>query len=279
MIVFSHRGLDLDRPEKLAENSIAAFRWAAERGFGVELDLQFTRDQHWIVAHDATIERWSSGAGRQPWSALTMGEIAKLGANFGPIASLKETLELARAFPRLTLALHFKGANQRGPLVSALGAALAPWKDLHTRLLIFDLKFDTAAALRRALPAIGLAPSVVHEFDIQRYQTLCHGTLSLAGPVKSRRNDFDWVWLDEWDRLGQGETRKDFYAEAIGEFHAKGFKVAVISPELHRDELHQDAEPMPTLTRRWRDLIRLGPNAICTDYPARFSALLSAAGA
>jgi hypothetical protein len=51
-------------------------------------------------------------------------------------------------------------------------------------------------------------------------------------------------------------------------------KVAMISPELHKIEGHQDAESLKTLNRRWREMLSLKPEAICTDYPARLSALL-----
>lgn len=48
---YAHRGLH-NLSEGVPENSMAAFRRAAEHGYGIELDVQLTRDGQVIVAHD-----------------------------------------------------------------------------------------------------------------------------------------------------------------------------------------------------------------------------------
>lgn len=53
--LIAHRGL-FDN-EGIPENSIAAFRRAVERGFGIELDIQMTTDDRLMVFHDASVER------------------------------------------------------------------------------------------------------------------------------------------------------------------------------------------------------------------------------
>ena len=53
---YAHRGLhDIDRG--IPENSMAAFRAAAARGYGVELDVQLSRDGQVVVFHDDTLDR------------------------------------------------------------------------------------------------------------------------------------------------------------------------------------------------------------------------------
>ncbi|MDP3448922.1 MAG: glycerophosphodiester phosphodiesterase family protein [Eubacteriales bacterium] len=47
----AHRGLFL-ADQSVPENSLAAFRAAAEAGYGVELDVQLTRDKQVVVFHD-----------------------------------------------------------------------------------------------------------------------------------------------------------------------------------------------------------------------------------
>ncbi len=55
---FAHRGLWSRVPEDgRPENSMAAFREAARRGIGVELDIQLTRDKRVVVFHDAGLKR------------------------------------------------------------------------------------------------------------------------------------------------------------------------------------------------------------------------------
>ncbi|NLY98100.1 MAG: glycerophosphodiester phosphodiesterase [Clostridiaceae bacterium] len=51
---FAHRGLHDDT---VPENSMEAFRRAKNRGYGVELDVQLTKDQKLVVFHDNDLER------------------------------------------------------------------------------------------------------------------------------------------------------------------------------------------------------------------------------
>lgn len=48
---FAHRGL---HGESIAENSMAAFQRAMEKGYGIELDVRLTRDDRLVVFHDDT---------------------------------------------------------------------------------------------------------------------------------------------------------------------------------------------------------------------------------
>ena len=53
---YAHRGLhnnDSDAPE----NSARAIKFAVEKGYGIELDVQLTKDEKVVVFHDATLKR------------------------------------------------------------------------------------------------------------------------------------------------------------------------------------------------------------------------------
>lgn len=53
---FAHRGLHT--PDKtVPENSLLAFSLAVEAGYGIELDVQLSRDGHVVVFHDSTLNR------------------------------------------------------------------------------------------------------------------------------------------------------------------------------------------------------------------------------
>ena len=53
-VFYSHRGLwDKDKPE----NSILSFSHAVECGYGIELDLQLTKDSQVVVFHDDNVKR------------------------------------------------------------------------------------------------------------------------------------------------------------------------------------------------------------------------------
>ncbi|MCD8124995.1 MAG: glycerophosphodiester phosphodiesterase [Lachnospiraceae bacterium] len=61
--LFAHRGLHGD-PSQAPENSLEAFRRAAEAGYGIELDIQFSRDRQIVVFHDDSLERVCGVCGR-----------------------------------------------------------------------------------------------------------------------------------------------------------------------------------------------------------------------
>ena len=52
--MYAHRGL---HDEEVSENSLTAFKKAKEAGFGVELDVQLTKDDVLVVFHDGNLKR------------------------------------------------------------------------------------------------------------------------------------------------------------------------------------------------------------------------------
>ncbi|MDA3630430.1 glycerophosphodiester phosphodiesterase [Saccharopolyspora oryzae] len=89
---FAHRGWHLGELHDL-ENSLSAFRRAAEEGFRyIETDVHATADGVVVVNHDETLERTTDGRGtirRLPWSAV---RTARIGGR-EPVCSLDAALE------------------------------------------------------------------------------------------------------------------------------------------------------------------------------------------
>jgi len=54
--LYAHRGLH-DGNVNVPENSMEAFRLAVENGYGMELDVQLTRDGRLVVHHDGSLKR------------------------------------------------------------------------------------------------------------------------------------------------------------------------------------------------------------------------------
>ena len=54
--LFAHRGL-YDKDQTVPENSLPAFERACAAGYGIELDVQLTRDGHVVVFHDDDLKR------------------------------------------------------------------------------------------------------------------------------------------------------------------------------------------------------------------------------
>ena len=70
---FAHRGLHSD---EVPENSLAAFRQAKTAGYGIELDIQLTKDGKVVVLHDANLLR-ATGINRNV-ADVTWDEIQNL---------------------------------------------------------------------------------------------------------------------------------------------------------------------------------------------------------
>lgn len=70
--LYAHRGLH-DNAALIPENSLAAFARAAEAGFGIELDVQMSKDGVPVVFHDFTLKRICGVEGKV--SDYTYGEL------------------------------------------------------------------------------------------------------------------------------------------------------------------------------------------------------------
>lgn len=73
-VLYAHRGLHDNRTEA-PENSMAAFRRAVEGGYGIEMDIQLTRDKIPVVFHDFTLKRVCGAEGKV--SDYTFEELQK----------------------------------------------------------------------------------------------------------------------------------------------------------------------------------------------------------
>jgi glycerophosphoryl diester phosphodiesterase len=90
-VYFAHRGL---HNEKYPENSLGAFREAAEAGYGIELDIRLSSDGELVVFHDDTLDRVTKETGRVDGrSAEELGKIKLLGTD-ETIPTFREVLAL-----------------------------------------------------------------------------------------------------------------------------------------------------------------------------------------
>lgn len=71
----AHRGLH-SRDKVVPENSLEAFRLAAQMGYGIELDVQLSKDGEVVVFHDDTLERVCGVSARV--DELTLKELKEL---------------------------------------------------------------------------------------------------------------------------------------------------------------------------------------------------------
>ena len=62
-VLYAHRGLH-DNASEVPENSMAAFQKAVDAGYGIELDVQLSKDKVPVVFHDFTLKRVCGAEGK-----------------------------------------------------------------------------------------------------------------------------------------------------------------------------------------------------------------------
>lgn len=104
---YAHRGLWDD---SYPENSLAAFEMAARNGFGIELDIQLSKDKKVMVFHDYDLKRMC-GVDKKLCD-LTYSELSELSLNGTQykIPTLSDVLKLVDG--RVPLLIELKGENQ-----------------------------------------------------------------------------------------------------------------------------------------------------------------------
>ena len=123
---YAHRGL---WGEGLPENSLGAFRAAAEAGFAIELDVQLSRDGVVMVFHDYTLDRVCGRAGKVcDLNAAELGTIPLNGIENECIPTLAEVLETVAG--RVPLLIELKGESSDTALVPAALKVLAGYEGL-----------------------------------------------------------------------------------------------------------------------------------------------------
>ena len=115
---YAHRGL---HDGSVPENSLTAFRRAAEKGYGIELDVHLTKDGHLAVMHDGSLKRMCGSDQRIP--LLTLREVQSF--------RLLDTGERVPAFADVLKAV----APRKTPLIVEMKSDPENWRALPEKLL------------------------------------------------------------------------------------------------------------------------------------------------
>jgi len=280
--IITHRGLEPSKENFHAESSFEAFHNHLSRGYGIEFDANFTKDGKIVFFHDADLKRITKGASEAKFADLSSDEVRKirLGDKGDRLCFLDELLVMIARGSGAISALHLKGKYQEKKYLDILLDYLDEQKNVLNKILIFDVKIETAWYLKEKMPELMLAPSVAHPYDIERYNEAVAGTLISLEDVIANKDLFAWAWLDEWDLADKNGGHKKFYTkEVFTALKKAGIKIALVTPELHGTspgllggESHPDANPTMLLPRIG-EILDLEPDAVCTDYPEEVKAL------
>lgn len=290
ILILTHRGLEPSKPDFYQESSLAAFEDQLSRGFGIEFDPNFCKDGI-VVWHDANLARLSEDRDKRAFREVPQTELSQIRfwnknhTTDGKIPTFDEVMELIRNSSSRINALHFKGKYQNPDDTNLLIKHLQNNSDVLPRLLVFDVKPDTAETLLKEFPNLALAPSVAHKHDVFRFNSVVAETLFETDHATQMIKDGvfgenPWVWLDEWDLTDENGSKKLLTTEIFDKMRKAGAKIALVTPELHGTspglyggESHPDSKDIPTLYIRIKEILKLHPDAICTDYPEEAKAL------
>ena len=119
---YAHRGL---HSNGVPENSLAAFRKACDAGYGIELDVQLSKDGEIMVFHDYLLGRMTDSD--KKLSELDSSELKalKLGGSEETIPSLDEVLSLVDG--KVPLLIELKGESLNKDLCPKLAKRLSTY--------------------------------------------------------------------------------------------------------------------------------------------------------
>ena len=126
---YAHRGL-FDNESGPPENSLPAFARAVEGGYGIELDVQLSRDGKLVVFHDDDLARMCSAEGRvDSYSYEELREMPLLGSG-ERIPLFTEVLELVAGRVPLIVELKMSPVNNY-PVCEAANRILSGYRGVY----------------------------------------------------------------------------------------------------------------------------------------------------
>ena len=127
-VLYAHRGLH-DNETQAPENSMAAFRRAVETGFGIELDIQLTKDKITVVFHDMTLQRICGVEGRL--SDFTYEQLQRLHLckSMERIPKFEDVLNMVGG--KVPLIVEFKGESTDVSLCPVADKLLRKYKGVY----------------------------------------------------------------------------------------------------------------------------------------------------
>jgi glycerophosphoryl diester phosphodiesterase len=200
----AHRGLH-DAASGIIENTASAVAAAIAGDYGIEVDLQLSRDGEAMVHHDDALGRLTDGSGLL--AALSAAELKRVPfrATADRMMTLGDLCDLVGA--RVTLVLEIKsGFDRDARLLARITQVLAAYEGP-----VAAMSFDpyVVAGLRRMAPRLR------------------------RGIVAQRRFDHaDWRGMSGWQRHGMAHllhapiTRPDFVAYRVDDLPAPATRLA-----------------------------------------------------
>ncbi len=214
---YAHRGL---WKEGVPENSLTAFRAAADAGFAMELDVQLSADGVVMVFHDYTLVRMTGADGKL--SDCTAEELAtlRLGDTDEKIPTFAEVL--AAVDGRTPLLVELKGETANDALCEAVAALLDNYEgdyivESFNPLLLAWFRKNRPQVVRGLLVTDMFAKKKQRTFAQWVRDAVVQGRLLnfrarpqfLAWNLHAEHTFVDRLILDVWKKPSFGWTARD----------------------------------------------------------------------
>jgi glycerophosphoryl diester phosphodiesterase len=149
----THRALH-DRTNGRVENSLASIQAAIDAGYGIEIDVQLSRDGHAVVFHDDQLDRLTAETG--PVRSRSLAELTqiRLTDDAGTIPTLQEVLSTVNG--QVPLLIEIKDQDGAmgpniGPLEKSTATALAGYRG---DVAVMSFNPHSVAAMAQLAPQI-----------------------------------------------------------------------------------------------------------------------------
>ena len=161
-VKYAHRGLHDDR---LAENSMSAFRAAVEAGFGIELDVQLSKDGELVVFHDGTLKRVCGIEGNV--IDFTADELSnfKLSGTEDTIPRFSEVLAIVNG--RVPLLVEIKEGMHGTPVTEAACKILSEYKG---PFIVESFNPIALKVVRKQLPKVSRGFLSQHYYEMEKFR-------------------------------------------------------------------------------------------------------------
>ena len=110
--MFAHRGYH-NIEQGIPENSMAAFKAAVDKGYGIELDIHVTKDDHVMVFHDDDLKRMCGDPGSIEHYTVEELKKFRLQGTEEMIPTLEQVLDLVDGKVPILVELKIPGRNRR----------------------------------------------------------------------------------------------------------------------------------------------------------------------
>lgn len=155
----AHRGNNAEWPE----NSLLAFKFVT-RHWGIETDVSVTKDGHWVVMHDDTVDRMTNGTGAI--KDLTLAQIQALRIDSGTnvakcdaadlvVPTIEQYLTICKAHGRGAF-LEIKTADYTAKNYDDLAQVITQY-GMSTRMVIISFDFEALQEMKARIPYINVS--------------------------------------------------------------------------------------------------------------------------